>query len=184
MSEIFSPGTIRKRSVSTMTAIKKITSVILSAVILCGIFTACSDDAEDISMYDLNQALVEYTGDPDNMKYASNNDSNPEDLLAHVSNIQYGKVKAFFISYAADGTGNADEIVAIQVKKKSDLNEAAQSLRAHLDTRKTLYAAYDTSQLPKLEKAKVFTRGTLAILMVADDSDKMEAAFYAFFKNK
>ena len=167
-----------------MTAIKKITAVILSAVVLCGIFTACGDEAEEISMYDLNQALVGFTGEPDNMKYASSSDSNPQDLLAHVSNIEYSKVKAFFITYASDGTGNADEIAAIQVKKKSDLNEAAESLRNHLETRKTLYAAYDKTQLPKLDKAKVFTRGTRAILMVADDSDKMEAAFNDFFKNK
>ena len=167
-----------------MTAFKKLTAVILSAVLLCGLFTGCGDDAEEISMYDLNQALVGFTGNPEDMKYASSSDSNPQDLLAHVSNIEYGKVKAFFITYASNGTGNADEIAAIQVKKKADLNESAESLRKHLETRKTLYAAYDKTQLPKLEKAKVFTRGTLAILMVADDSDKMEAAFYAFFKNK
>ena len=167
-----------------MKAIRKITAVILSAVMLCGILSACGDDAEEISMYDLNQALVGFTGDPDSMKYASSSDSNPEELLSHVSNIEYSKVKAFFITYATNGTGNADEIVAIQVKKKSDLNQAADSLRSHLETRKTLYAAYDKSQLPKLEKAKVFTRGTLAILMVSDNPDKMEAAFYGFFKDK
>ena len=167
-----------------MKAIRKITAVILSAVMLCGILSACGDDAEEISMYDLNQALVGFTGDPDSMKYASSSDSNPEELLSHVSNIESSKVKAFFITYATNGTGNADEIVAIQVKKKSDLNQAADSLRSHLETRKTLYAAYDKSQLPKLEKAKVFTRGTLAILMVSDNSDKMEAAFYGFFKDK
>lgn len=165
-----------------MKAIRKMTAAILSAVLLCGLFVSCGDDAEEISMYDLNKALVGFTSEPDNMKYASNSDPNPQDLLAHVSNIDYSKVNAFFISYAADGTGNADEIVAIQVKKKSDLNEAAATLKTHLETRKTLYAAYDKSQLPKLEKSKVFTRGTLAILMVADDSDKMEAAFNDFFR--
>lgn len=164
-----------------MTAIKKITALILSAVLFCGVFTACGEKSEEISMYDLNQALVQYTGDPGDMKYASSNDANPSDLLSHVSNIDYGKVKAFFICYASNGTGNADEIVAIQVKKKSDLNEAAASLRNHLDTRKTLYETYDRTQLPKLEKARVLTRGTLAILMVADDTDKMETAFYDFF---
>ncbi len=164
-----------------MTAVRKTVAVLLSAILLCGIFTACGDEAEEISMYDLSQALVTFAGSPDDMKYASSSDTNPEDLLAHVSNIEYGKVKAFFISYAADGKGNADEIIAIQVKKKSDLSQAAASLKAHLEYRKTLYAAYDTTQLPKLEKAKVLTRGTLAILMVADSSDKMEAAFYAYF---
>ena len=162
-----------------MTAMKKFT-----AVLFCGILTACGDETEEISMFDLNQALVGFTAEPDNMKYASSSDSNPEELLAHVSNIDYGKVKAFFITYASDGKGNADEIVAIQVRKKSDLNEAAASLKSHLETRKTLYAGYDKSQLPKLEKAKVFTRGTLAILMVADDADRMEAAFYNFFNSK
>ena len=94
-----------------------------------------------------------------------------------------GKVKAFFITYAANGTGNADEIVAIQVKKKADLNEAAASLRIHLDTRKTLYATYDKSQTPKLERAKVITRGNLVILIVSDEVDKIENAFYRFFDN-
>ena len=164
-----------------MTAIRKAAAVILAAVMLCGIFTGCGDDAEEISMFDLNKALVSYTCDPDNMKYASSSDQNPADLLAHVSNIEYGKVKAFFITYASNGTGNADEIVAIQVKKKSDLNEAAASLRTHLETRKTLYATYDKTQLPKLEKARVLTRGNLAILMVSDSVNKMEAAFYEFF---
>ena len=164
-----------------MTATKKITAVVLSAILICGIFVSCGDVAEEISMFDLNQALIEFTGNPDEMKYASSSDTNAEDLLSHVSNIDYGKVKAFFITYASNGRGNADEIVAIQVKKKSDLNEAAASLKIHLDTRKTLYATYDKTQMPKLEKAKVLTRGTLAILMVADDADKMEAAFFKFF---
>ena len=167
-----------------MNEIRRTVAVILSALMLCGILVSCGDDAEEISMYDLNKTLVAFTGDPDNMKYASSSDANPQELLAHVSNIEYGKVKAFFITYAADGKGNADEIVAIQVKKKSDLNEAAASLKAHLETRKTLYAAYDKSQLPKLDRAKVFTRGTLAILMVSENADKMEAAFYDFFNNQ
>ena len=165
-----------------MNEIRRTVAVILSALMLCGILASCGDDAEEISMYDLNKTLVAFTGDPDNMKYASSSDTNPADLLVNVSDIDYGKVKAFFITYAADGKGNADEIVAIQVKKKADLNEAAESLRKHLETRKTLYATYDKTQLPKLNKAKVFTRGTLAILMVAEQSDKMEAAFYDFFQ--
>ncbi len=165
-----------------MSILKKTAAAILSVVMLCGLFTACGDDAEEISMYDLHNALVQYTGDPASMKYASSSDANADELLVHVSDIEYSKVKAFFICYAADGQGDADEIVAIQVKKKSDLNEAAASLKTHLETRKTLYATYDKSQMPKLNKAKVFTRGTLAILMVSDNSDKMEAAFYEFFK--
>ena len=164
-----------------MTATRKIAALVVSVLMLCGILASCGDDAEEISMFDLNQALVEFTGNPDDMKYASSSDTNPEDLLAHVSNIDYGKVKAFFITYASNGTGNADEIVAIQVKKKSDLNEAASSLRIHLDTRKTLYATYDKTQIPKLEKARILTRDKLAILMVSDDVEKMEAAFYRFF---
>lgn len=172
-----------KRRRTHMTAIKKTVALVLSMFILCGIFTACGDDAEEISMYDLNRALLEAAGNPEDMKYASSSDANPQDLLGHVSGIDYGKVKAFFITYAANGTGNADEIAAIQVKKKSDLNEAAASLRIHLDTRKTLYATYDKSQLPKLEKAKVITRGNLAILIVSDQVDKMENAFYQFFND-
>ena len=66
-----------------MTAMKKFTAIILSAVLFCGILTACGDETEEISMFDLNQALVGFTAEPDNMKYASSSDSNPEELLAH-----------------------------------------------------------------------------------------------------
>ncbi len=163
-----------------MTSIKKTVAVVLSVFILCGWLTACGDEVEEVSMYDLNHAMLEAAGNPEDMKYASSADANPQDLLAHVSNIDYGKVKGFFISYAADGSVNADEIVVIQVKKKADLNEAAASLRIHLDTRKTLYATYAKEQMPKLEKARVFTRESLAVLIVCDKPDQVENAFHQF----
>ena len=88
-----------------MKPIMRAAALALSMLMLCGICASCGDDAEEISMYDLNKTLVAFTGDPDNMKYASSSDANPADLLVNVSDIDYSKVKAFFITYASDGKG-------------------------------------------------------------------------------
>ena len=92
--------------------------------------------------------------------------------------MDYAKVNAFFIYYAAEGAGNADEIAVIQVKNKADLTQAADSLTAHLNKRKSLYATYDRSQLAKLEKGRVVTKNGMAALIVADDADQIEESFF------
>jgi len=161
---------------------KKSITVFL-ALLLCLCLAACTGGTSaDVSLYDLNKAMSSATDKFDTMKYASAADGNEVDTFSHISKMDYGKVKDFCIYYAENGTGNADEIAVINVKNKSDVSEAAASLNAHLEERKSLYATYDTSQIPKLEKGKVVTYGSVAALIVADDTQKIENAFYEFFK--
>lgn len=160
---------------------KKAIALMTAALAALMVFASCGSKAEDISMYDLNKAMTAEVSLSD-MKYVSSADDNAEDLFANISDMDYRKVNSFFINYAANGTGNADELAAIQVKNKSDLTEAAASLTSHLEKRKALYATYDKSQLGKLSHGRVVTKNDVAVLIVADEADKAEKAFYDFFR--
>ena len=158
-------------------------SVILLAVCLC----ACSGGEkgkEKVSMYELNKALSAATEKFKDMTYASSEDPNPEEIFENISSMDYSKVESFFINYATNGTGNADEIAVIQVKKSDDLTEARKELEAHVSKRIALYSTYDKSQLKKLEAARIETEGNCAALIVCDDADKLSNAFHNFFKEK
>lgn len=159
---------------------KKTIALTIAAMAAVQLLTACGEKIRSVSMYDLNQSMQQAVSFSD-MKYVSSAENNAEDLFANVSEMDYGKVQGFFIYYAANGTGNADELVAIQVKKPADIAEATASLKAHLEKRRALYATYDKSQLGKLDEGRVVTKNGVAALIVCDDADKAEQAFYDFF---
>ena len=154
--------------------------IALASVILC----SCSGGgkSETVSMYDLKTAMANATDKFDDMTYASSEDADKESIFANISEMDYSKVDSFFVFYATNGTGNADEIAVIQVKNSSDLTAARESLEAHLAKRKSLYSTYDKTQLKKLDGAKVVTGGNCAALIVGDDAGKISEAFYEFFK--
>lgn len=158
---------------------KKRIVLIIAALAALVMVASCGAATEKISMYDLNKAMTAEVSLSD-MRYVSSADDNAEDLFAQVSNMDYGKVNAFFVNCPVNSKGNADELVVIQVKNKSDLAEAKASLDAHLEKRKALYATYDKSQLDKLSRGRVVTKGSAAALIVSDDADKIEKAFYDF----
>ena len=148
-------------------------------------FCSCSGkggNTAKVSMYDLKTAMANATDKFDDMTYASSEDADKESIFANISEMDYSKVDSFFIYYATNGTGNADEIAVIQVKNSSDVTAARQSLEAHLAKRKSLYSTYDKTQLKKLDGAKVVTDGNCAALIVGDEAGKISEAFYEFFK--
>lgn len=158
---------------------KKIISIML-VIAIALTFTACSSKPQkDVSLYDLNKAMSDVAGFSE-MKYASSSDDNAEEVFKNVSDIDYSKVDGYFINYAVNGTGNADEIACIRVKNKNDLTLAVQSLNAHLQRRIGLYSTYDKSQLDKLNNAVVTSHGDIAILIVGDNAKEMEKAFNEF----
>ncbi len=157
----------------------------LAAVgILCVLVTAlcaCTKtQTAAVSMYDLKSAMAGATTRFEEMSYASSEDADAEALFANVSDMNYGKVAGFFIYYATNGTGNADELAVIQVKNATDITEARKALEAHLAKRKSLYATYDKSQLKKLDAARVEVEGSCAALIAGDEADKISDAFHAY----
>lgn len=161
-----------------MKRIMLLTAAIAFAMALTG--CGAKKASPTVSMFDLSQRMLEAHGGADEMAYASSSDSNASELLSHVSSIDPGKVEAFFISYAKDGKGNADEIVVIAVKDANDAGEAASTLQEHVESRIALYGTYDPEQVPMLEAADVFTSGQYAVLIVSKNADAVRRAFDEF----
>ena len=161
-------------------------TVFLSIAVLCVLlaFSLCAcggNHVEKVSMYELKNAMSAATDFSGEMMYASSADQNPEEIFSNISDMDYAKVDSFFIYYAAEGKGNADEIAVIQVNDAADLTEVKSELERHVSKRISLYSTYDKSQIGKLETAKIETAGNCVALIACDGAEKVSNAFYAFF---
>ncbi len=152
----------------------------LLAVMICLLcLCACGNEKNsDVSLYDLSRAMLSAT-EFGEMNYVSSTDENAKDLFSYVSDMDYEKVDSYFLSYAKDGKGNADEIAVIRVKDKADLDTAVKSLNSHLQKRINLYRTYDPAQSARIEKGEVFTESGLAILIVSEDNAAVKNACIA-----
>ena len=161
---------------------KKTLALLIALLTAAAVFGCAAPKKQTVSMFDLSQAMLAAYGEADSMAYASSADADPADKLRYVSEMDYDKAESFFISYAKDGKGNADEIVVIAVKDAADASEAVDSLKAHIDRRISLYSTYDPARVKDLEAAEVFSFEQYAVLVVADNAEAIVNAFYDFVK--
>ena len=154
---------------------KRVLSCILLLVCLLLLGACKNEQTPDVSLYDLSRTMLSAT-EFGEMNYVSSSDDAAKDLFTYISDMDYEKVNRFFLSYAKDGKGNADEIAVIEVKDKADLDTAVKSLNAHLQKRINLYRTYDPTQSAKIEKGEVFTEAGLAILIVSEDNAAVKSA--------
>lgn len=152
----------------------KVITLFLTAVL---IFCSCGkSEIKDISMYDLCKSMSAGAGFED-MTYISNSDDNAADNFTYISDLEYDKVNAWFDYYASDGAVCADEIAVIEVKDSNDTVTAENSLRDHLEYRTSLYKTYAPEQVPKLNKAAVFSYENFAVLIISDNPSDVKSAF-------
>ena len=137
------------------------------------LLSACGGGAEAEPEV-LRQAMTDAAPSLPEMLRADDTDENAEELFAHISDMDYGKVSRFFVLYAADGS--ADEIAAILVKNRADAEDARRSLASHLEDRARLYEQYKPEQLRRIEQAELFVRGRWAVLIVCDGAEAVKAA--------
>ena len=165
---------------------KRFTAASAFVLLLCLLCAGCGRPAaqKTVSMYDLSRAMLGAMHTEEPMRYASASDAGAEEKFARVSDFDYADTQDFFILYAENGAGNADEIAVIAVKNERDASAAADSLRAHVEYRTQLYSTYDPAQAPKLNGALVFTEGRYAVLIVCEDPDAVRAAFNGFLNGE
>lgn len=72
------------------------------------------------------------------------------------------------------------EIAVIAVKDPADVTKAADSLRAHVESRRKLFLQYGPAEAARVEKAQVFTKDQYAVLIICDDSPAVKTAFDDF----
>ena len=163
---------------------KRIISLVLATILCAGMLCACgqSNETTNVSLYDLSRVMLDATEFGD-MTYVSSADDGAGDLFTYISDLEYEKVAQFFLAYATDGKGNADEIAVVQVKNKLDLDAAVKSLQAHLEKRVNLYRTYDPTQSAKIEKGEVFTVNDLAVLIVSENNAAVKSACLSALEN-
>ena len=136
--------------------------------------------SEAVSMYDLRRAMCAADPSLPEMLYASSADSNPANLFANISDVDYDKVECFFLAY--DAEGKANEIAVVCAKDAGDTQEIKSSLLKHVAERVEMYSTYMPDQEKKAKEAYVFTSGRYAVLIMCDDKDAVKSAFTEYIE--
>ncbi|MBE6990421.1 MAG: DUF4358 domain-containing protein [Ruminococcaceae bacterium] len=154
-------------------ATKRLLPLALAAALL---LTGCGGHRNNtVSMAGLQENMLAAAPSLPEMVSVSDETENAPELFGYLSDLDYGKVEHFFLSYSAKGL--ADEIAVITVKNGSDVSAAEQSLQRHLADRTRLYEQYQPDQLQRVEGAQIFTRDQYAVLIVCDEADAVRDAF-------
>ena len=157
----------------------KIKAGLLAVCMLAAVFAAgCGGSSDTVSMYDLRTAMEAADDTLGEMLSADSNEEDAEDLFAYISDMDYGKVDKFFVSYSNEGS--ADEIAVIALKNASDAQEAEKSLKKHVQERINVFSQYAPDQVKKAEKAITFKDGKYAVLIICDKQDEVQKAFTDF----
>lgn len=150
-------------------------AVLLAALSILTLLGCGAKPRRTVSMDSLRENMLAAAPSLPEMKTVGDGDENVETLFAYLSDLDYGKVEHFFLSYSA--WGEADEIAVIAVKDPADAAEARSSLEPHLKSRIQLYTQYSPDQVPRVENAELFIRDQYVVLIICDGSDAVKKAF-------
>ncbi len=150
---------------------KRILALALGLLLLTG----CAPAEAEVSMYDLEKAMLAADSSLPEMTSVNDSSENPASLFAYLSDLEYEKVEHFFLAYSTEG--KADEIAVIAVKDAGDVDAARESLERHVESRQKLYDQYDPEEAVRVGNAQVFTRGRCAVLILCDETEAVRSAF-------
>ena len=150
----------------------------LTALTLCSCSGESTPVAETADMEDLQKILLEADPSLPEMLSITGQVKDAEALFPYLSDLSYDKVTDFLLSYSSSGT--SDEIAVIAVTDPADVEEAADTLRAHRDQRLALFKQYSPSEAERVAKALVFTWGQYAVLLICDGNADVQTAFEDF----
>lgn len=148
--------------------------------LICLCLTGCAEQSVnvEVSIYELQQAMLEADPSLPEMLTVNSSSEDAETLFAYLSDFDYAKVDSYFLAYSA--TGLADEIAVIALKDSSDAADAAQSLEEHVQGRVNMYSFYEPDQASRAEDALVFHKENFAVLIISDHAEDVRAAFERF----
>ena len=130
------------------------------------------EGADPIALGERLASMAE--GLPDMTAVTSGGEATGAELFPYLSDMDYGLVEGFYLSYAT--AGSAEEIALIRVKDASDLAEARASLERHLENRRNTFRTYDPEGEALLARARVLTTDDSAVVLVCENADELAAA--------
>ncbi len=159
----------------------RLLSLLLAGLLTLALCSCAGNDAapaQTADMEAMQSALLAADTTLPDMLSITGKVGDAKDLFTYLSDLPYEKVDDFLLSYSAEG--KADEIAVIAVKDPADADAAADTLRAHLDQRLTLFRQYSPDEVSRAEKALVFTQDQYAGLLICDNNQDVKAAFEDF----
>ena len=139
---------------------------------------ACGNEGSGtatVNMKQLQQAMLAAAPSLSETASTTGDAADAKETFSYVSDLPYDKVENFLLSYST-----TDEIAVIAVKDSADVTKAADSLRAHVESRRKLFLQYGPAEAARVEKAQVFTKDQYAVLIICDDSPTVKTAFDDF----
>ncbi len=131
------------------------------------------EGADPIALGERLASMAE--GLPDMTAVTSGGEATGAELFPYLSDMDYGLVEGFYLSYAT--AGSAEEIALIRVKDASDLAEARASLERHLENRRNTFRTYDPEGAALLETARIAASGGIAALFVCENASQLAGEF-------
>ena len=123
----------------------------ISAIALLITLASCGSTS-NVDINSLKENMISVAKDLPNMKTVTSGDENADTVFKSMSDLDYGKVDSYFLSYSADGSPY--EIAAVTVKNSGDVNDFEASLREHIDSRISLYEDYAPEYVKAAQKAE------------------------------
>lgn len=161
---------------------KRTLRLTLAVLALSGMFGctgARPSDEPNLDPAAMVQAMMEADSTLPEMVVRASGDDGAEDSFFFLSDLDYGKVEAYF--YACADAGTAQEIAVVKLKDKSDAAAMMDSLHDHLEARRGVFQEYDPAQVPLTEDAVVTREGRYVTLIVSEKSGLVQKTFQEFF---
>lgn len=165
-----------------MERIRQALGLTLAALALLAMFGCAGgeDAGPDLDPADMAQAMMDVDTTLPKMVERSSRDADGADSFTYLSDLDYGKVEAYF--YACADAGTAEEIAVVKLKDQGDAAALMESLHDHIKARQGTFEEYDPEQLPLTEDAVVTREGRYVILIVSKKSGLVQKEFQNFFQ--
>lgn len=152
----------------------------LTLTVLCGCSSGADSGEPDLDPETMVKAMMELDTTLPEMVTRSSTEAEAKDNFFYLSDLDYGKVDAYFYAYADAGT--AEEMAVVKLKNKSDAAAMMDSLHKHVESRQGTFEEYDPEQVPLTEGAVITNEGRYVVLIVSKKSGLAQNEFKKFFQ--
>lgn len=144
---------------------KRILSVIMCAVILCGVLAACGKKTEAAPLTEVYAALEEVTNMPQL-------DVMPDALIETLFGFDLSQFEEYVFAEAADPAVYADTVIIVKLAEGADLNSVCSTLDGYLSGIKENTRSYSPENYAKTEKSSVTVVGDYVYLIVTEQYEQ------------
>ena len=153
--------------------------VIALAIITCLSLAACGGKSSDQSgkqpaTADVVEAVASQLTFQDELMTLE------DKMVANIYNLDEEKLAEKTVRTSAT-RATAEEVSVFKVKDAADVGMVQDAINERIEDQKIAYENYVPAEMAKINNAAVYTNGSYVILVMADDTSKVEELFQAQF---